>query len=56
MIIPASETVNFLYGEEEVKSFDFDCGEYCFAIVLEDDFINNNFWKKLEDLQEITSS
>ena len=55
LIIPASETAIFLYGEEEVKSFGFDCDEYCFAIVLEDDFVNKNFWKNLEDLQETTS-
>ena len=55
LIIPMSETVIPLNGEETVKGFDFDCDEYCFAIVLEDDFINNNFWKNLEDFQETTS-
>lgn len=56
LIIPTNETVTLLYGEEEVKNFDFDYNEYCFAIVLEDNFINKNFWKNLENLEETTPS
>lgn len=56
LIIPTSETVTLLYGEEEVKNFDFDYNEYRFVIVLEDNFINKNFWKNLENLEETTPS
>lgn len=56
LIIPASETVILLYGEEEVKYFNFDYNECLFVIVLEDEFINKSFLGNLENLKGTTSS